>query len=124
MAYRSTPNKTTGFSPFYLLPGREMVLPNSNDLKAKVTKENSDHDSRLENLKSSLRLAYELLKKVNKKSHLKNKGLYDRKVKLRSFQTGNIVYPYTPAKKHGKCFKLHKYWTGPFQITAKLSDLN
>ena len=35
-----------------------MVLPNSNDMKAKVLEENSDHDSRLENLKSSLRLAY------------------------------------------------------------------
>jgi transposase InsO family protein len=40
MAYRATPNTMTGFSPFYMLHGREMPLPNS------------------ENLKSSLRLAY------------------------------------------------------------------
>jgi hypothetical protein len=64
------------------------------------------------------------VKKANKKSHLKNKRLYDRKAKLRSFQTGDIVYLYNPAKKPEKCFKFHKYWTGPFQITAKLSDLN
>jgi len=32
-----------------------MVLPNSNDLKAKIPTKNSDHDSRLENLKSSLK---------------------------------------------------------------------
>lgn len=101
-----------------------MVLPNSNDLKAKIPKENFDHDSRLENLKSSLRLAHKLVQKANKKSHLKNKRLYDRKAKLRSFQTGDIVYLFNPAKKPGKCFKFHKYWTGPFQITAKLSDLN
>jgi hypothetical protein len=101
-----------------------MALPNSNDLKAKVPKENSDHDSRLENLKSSLRLACKSVKKANKKSHLKNKRLYDRKAKVRSFQRGDIVYLYNPAKKLGKCFKFHKYWTGPFQITAKLSDLN
>jgi len=49
-----------------------MVLPNSNDLEAKTPKENSDHDSRIETLKSSLRLAYKLVKKANKKSHLKN----------------------------------------------------
>jgi len=95
-----------------------MVLLNSNDLKAKVLKGNSNHDSRLENLKSSLILAYNLVKKDNKKFHLKNKRLYDRKSKLRSFQTGNIVYLYNPAKQPGKCFKFHKYWTGPFQITA------
>ena len=91
MAYRSTPNTTTAFSPYYLLHGREMVLPNSNDLKAKVPTENSDHDSRLENLKSSLRLAYKLVKKANRKSHLKNKRLYDRRAKLRSFRTGDSL---------------------------------
>ena len=67
---------------------------------------------------------YLVTPRKNKKSHLKNKRLYDRKAKLRSFQTGDIVYLYNPAKKPGKCFKFHKYWTGPFQITAKLSDLN
>ena len=120
MAYRSTLNKIRGFSPYFLLHWREVVLPNSNDLKAKTLKESSDHDSRLENLKSSLRLAYKSVKKANKQSHLKNKLLYDRKANSRSFQTGDIVYLYNPAKKPGKCFKFHKYWTGPFQITAKL----
>jgi hypothetical protein len=75
-------------------------------------------------MKSSLRLPYTLVKKANTKSHLKNKRLYDRKAKLRSFQTGDIVYLYNPARKPGKCSKFHKFWTGPFQITAKLSDLN
>jgi len=98
MAYRATPNTTTGFSPYYLLHGRQMALPNSNDLKAKVPKENSDHDSRLENLKTSLRLACKSVKKANKKSHLKNKRLYDKKAKVRSFQRGDIVYLYNPAK--------------------------
>ena len=37
---------------------------------------------------------------------------------------GDKVYLYNPARKLGKCFKFHKFWTGPFEITAKLSDLN
>jgi hypothetical protein len=36
MAYQATPNTTTGFSPFYLLHGREMNLPTSDDLKTKL----------------------------------------------------------------------------------------
>jgi hypothetical protein len=36
MAYRATLNTTTGFRPFYLLRGREMNLPTSDDLKAKL----------------------------------------------------------------------------------------
>jgi len=91
IAYRSTPNTTTCISPYYVLHGREMVLPNSNDLKAKIAKENSDHDPRLENLKSNLRPAYKLVKKANKKSHLKNKRLYDSKAKLMTFKTGDSL---------------------------------
>jgi len=65
-----------------------MTLPNSDNLKAKLPKEkaNFDQDRRLENLKSSLQLAYKAVKKANRQSHLKNKRLYYRKAKLRSFQ--------------------------------------
>jgi len=86
-------------------------------------KENSDLEYRLENLKSSLRLAYKSVKKANKWSHLNNKRLYDRKAKQRNFQLRDIVYLYNPARKPGKCFKFHKFWTGPFEVTTKLSDL-
>ena len=126
MAYRATPNTTTGYSPFYLLHGREMTLPSSDDLKAKLSKEveSSDHTHRLENLKSSLKFAYESVRKANRKSHLNNKRLYDRKAKLRSFEIGDLVYLYNPARKPGQCHKFHKPWTGPFKVTAKISDLN
>jgi hypothetical protein len=39
MAYRGTPHGTSKFSPFFLLHGREIVLPTSDDLKAKLTAE-------------------------------------------------------------------------------------
>ena len=34
------------------------------------------------------------------------------------------MYLYNPARKPGQCHKFHKLWTGPFKVTAKLSDLN
>ena len=45
MAYRATPNTVTGYSPYYLLHGREMTLLNSDNLKAKVSSENPDQNS-------------------------------------------------------------------------------
>jgi hypothetical protein len=51
-----------------------MVLPNSNDLKAKISKEDPGHTQRLENLKSSLKLAYKSVAQANRNSHLNNKG--------------------------------------------------
>jgi hypothetical protein len=44
LAYRGTPHSTTGYSPLYLLHGREMVLPNEGDLKAKVLHDIQDVD--------------------------------------------------------------------------------
>ena len=86
MAYRATPNTIIGYSPFHLLLGREMTLPSIDDMKAKLSKEvkNSDHIRRLDNLKSSLKLVYQSVKKENRKSHPNYKMLYDRKAKLRT----------------------------------------
>jgi hypothetical protein len=84
MAFRAVPNSVKGFSPFYLLHGREMQLPNNDNLKAHcASSNNSGHDSRLENLKASLRTAYELVAKANRKSQQTNKQYYDRRSKTR-----------------------------------------
>jgi hypothetical protein len=101
MAYRATPNTVTGYSPFFLVHGREMTLPSSDNLKARLPKEDSSQDQRLENLKSSLKTAYKLAAKANRKSHQNNKRLYDRKAKLRKFQVRDMVYFYHPARKPG-----------------------
>jgi hypothetical protein len=84
--------------------------------KAETCSRQRKHWSRLPTRKpgSSLRLAYELVKKANKQSHVNNKEYYDKNAKQRSFQLRDKVYLYNPARKVGKCFKFHKFWTGPF----------
>jgi hypothetical protein len=126
MAYRATPNSTIGYNPFSLLHGREMVLTCTDDLRAKLSKEVKDQGQarRLEMLKANLERAYKLIRKNNKKSHLNNKRLYDRKAKIRNFVKGKLVYLYNPARKPGKCRKIHNPWICPFKVTAKLSELN
>jgi transposase InsO family protein len=37
MAYRNTPHEVNKYSPFYLVHGREMILPSMQDLKAKLS---------------------------------------------------------------------------------------
>jgi hypothetical protein len=123
MAYKATPNMTK-YSPFYLLQGREMPLPTSDDLKAKISKESPSHSQWLENLRNSLKSTYKIVKEANKKSHQHNKKLYDRKAKLRKIKTGALVYLYDPAIKPGLSKKFQKFWTGPYRAIAKLSELN
>ena len=67
MAYRATPHGTSGYSPYYLLHGREMILPTSQDLRAKLSPDvrESECANRLENLKSTLKTAYKSVRENN-----------------------------------------------------------
>jgi hypothetical protein len=51
--------------------------------------QNSEHSQRLENLKSSLRKAYVALRVSNRKSHGKNKEIYDKEEKRDIFVVGS-----------------------------------
>jgi hypothetical protein len=101
-----------------------MLLPSTDNLKAHLPKDNTDEDQRLENLKWNLRSAYKVAAKANRKSHLNNKRLYERKAKPREFEVQDLVYLYKPALKPGLTRKFAKPWVGPCQITKKISELN
>ena len=64
-----------------------------------------------------------MVNKANRKSHVNNKRLRDRKAKLLKFEVGDVVYLYCPAMKPGLSRKFRKPWSDPFKIT-KISDLN
>jgi hypothetical protein len=101
-----------------------MLLPSSEYLRANISCSPPDHHQRLQNLKISLRTAYNTVRQANKRSHQQNKELYDRKAKLRSFEIGSFVYLCTPAVKPGLSRKFHRPWSGPYRVTAKVSHLN
>ena len=103
-----------------------MSLPSTEHLKAKVSRENPDHHRRLENLKASLKSAYKMVNRANRKSHFNNKRSRDGKAKLRKFEVGDMVrvYLYCPAMKPGLSRKFRIPWSGPFKINNKISDLN
>jgi len=101
-----------------------MTLPNSDNLKAKISSEDSDQNSRLKNLQSSLKLAYQQVAGWNKKSYLNNKFWYDRKAMQRKFEVNDFVYLYNPAMKPGPSWKFRKPWTGLYKITKNISDVN
>jgi len=126
MACRATPHGTSGYSPYYLLHGREMILPTSQDLRAKLSPDVRESESahRLENLKSTLKTAYKSVRENNYKSHVTNKMYFDRRAKERNFKAGDIVYLFSPAKKPRENSKFWKPWTGPFKIMARLSRWN
>jgi hypothetical protein len=103
-----------------------MVLPTSQNLRAKLTPDvrETEYAARLEKLNSTLRTAYILVRENSHKAHATNKRYYDQKARERSFEPGDIVYLFSPAKKSGQNSKFWTPWAGSYKVVASLSKLN
>ena len=90
MAYRATQNGSTRYCPFFLLHGREMIFPTSQNLLAKLAPDfrDAEHAPRLEIVKSAFRSAYRLVRQNIRKSHATYKRYYVRRAKERNFVPG------------------------------------
>lgn len=91
-AYNSTKNDATGYSPYYLMFGREAKLPV--DLCFKALSDKSEENiffQYVESLSSDLQRAYELASQAAEKTHLCNKRAYDQKISLQNIQGGDRV---------------------------------
>ena len=94
-------HSTRGYSPFFLLHGREIVTPANKNPRAKTPKATQGPEQQVVSLKARLRQAYMAVNKANRKSHMANKKRYDRRPKHHSFNVGDHVYLYNPARKLG-----------------------
>jgi hypothetical protein len=130
MAHRAIPHSISGYSPYYLLYGREMRLPTEDDLSAEKFVMNdcgSHRDSvqhHLETLADRLREAYQAVRESNKAGRKRQKQYYDIGTKLISFQPGDMVYLKEMMNRKQRCSKFRIRWRGPYEVIRRLSDLN
>ena len=108
MAYRAMPHYSTGYSPYYLVFGREMRLPIEDDwrpiVSSRVIKEN-EYEEHVKQLAERLRKANKVAGQQSKMSHDIAKRYYDRQTKLEPFKKGDFVYVRDPIYKGGKAKK-------------------
>ena len=118
MAYRMTPaTQSTQLSPYFMVFGREMLLPFDTSLKPANTlpiKARSHMQAILENLELAETIAEENIKKSQESS----KTYYDKKSKNPNFSLGDRVLLYVPKIPTGVSKKLHRKEEGPYYITA------
>jgi hypothetical protein len=125
-AYNTSRQETTGYSPFYLLYGREAVLPidvalgNNPDLGL----DDGDPSDRVRTLTVKLSQIREEVKGRMAAIKIKQKKRYDRWRRQASFAEGDLVLVYRPIRKKGRATKfLHRYF-GPYRIVRRVRDLN
>eukprot|EP00731_Ephydatia_muelleri_P022337 Em0014g928a len=121
LAYNSSVHASTGFSPFFLMFGRQVKLPVDLMYGTTQGKETAVMEY-VKNLKDGLLEAYALVRDRCETEHKRQKSIYDRKVHGEPYSEGDIVWLYTPAVPSGQSRKLHRPWKGPYKVVERLGD--
>ena len=91
-AYNSTVNKATGFSPFYLLFGRDSWLPIDCIMPIEPTRLNQKtYNEFVKDWKKSMKEAYQVVYSQMEKAGDYNKKYYDGKVKYHQLVEACLV---------------------------------
>ena len=121
MAYNSSVHSSTGYTPFFLMFGRQARLPV--DLMYGVTQNQTDSPSEfVKRLKSTLEQAYALCRNKANLTHQHQKEFYDQRIHGNPFQQGDLVWLHSPVIRPGASKKLHHPWQGPYRVIKRLSD--
>jgi hypothetical protein len=124
MAYNSSEQATTGYSPFYLMFGREARMPV--DLlypPPTNTQSQVPHSKYAVETQNALRNAYHLVREKVARKHHRQKELYNRRIHGQPYKPGALVWLFNPAIPKGRSKKFHRPWTGPYTVIKQLSEV-
>ena len=123
--YRTTFNRALKETPFFLMYGRDPVMPQ--DLlipfseRQNRTVKTEDLDIYKTRLLQVLRKTYDSLNDFKQQYQNKYKKYYDKNKRLVQFEVGDKVRVYFPTpEKEGLKYKLGVRWRGPLSIVAQL----
>ncbi|UYV82933.1 hypothetical protein LAZ67_22001433 [Cordylochernes scorpioides] len=122
-AYNTTIQETTGYSPFFLLFGREpMSLLDDENIPTDSNMD--DYDEYIENYLDKIARTRQVVINNTEKTQERMKRNYDKKHNEKIYEPGHLVAVWTPVRKIGKCAKLLRKYFGPYRILKKLSNVN
>ena len=123
LAYRTSVHESTGYTPYFLLFGKEVTLPI--DLQFPPPKEacwTSYHEYVAET-RHLFQTAYEDARQYLKGQQKRQHALYNSKVHGPTYKKGQLILLHCPATPPGLSPKLHSFWRGPYQIEQVISEL-
>ena len=124
-AYHASRHEATGFSPNYLVLGREVRLPL--DLVYGTPEDATKHQTYEEVVMerwTRQRDAFEMARQHIGRAAERSKQYYDLKVRPKSFDVGSWIWVYNPRRYVGRSPKWQKLYTGPFLVVGKLGIVN
>jgi transposase InsO family protein len=125
-AYRASRHDATGFSPNFMMFGREVYAPLDIMYGAPVGEEEhyESYDDFADRKVETMRKAYQLAREHLGYAANRSKKLYDMRVRPSRYQVGQWVYYYCPRKYTGRSPKWQRLYTGPFLIIKEMGPVN
>ena len=123
LAIRTSPSESTGESPFYLLYGREPLLPMDVSSLPPSDPASSIEEHRRKIVKQ-IELAQHIAKENIMRAQQKMKTYYDQHASEPNFVEGHKVWVFTPKTYKGLSKKLLHNYHGPFRVVEKLSPVH
>ena len=122
MAYRSSVNETTGYTPNMMMLGREVSVP----LDIQFASPNNIKEFQSDfaaNLQTRMEQAHEIAREHIQTEMRRQKRYHDNKLFWEKFEKVDAVYVFFLRKHVGKSPKFTFYWHGPYVVLEKYSDL-
>ncbi|UYV74371.1 hypothetical protein LAZ67_11003263 [Cordylochernes scorpioides] len=118
-AYNIAKQESTGFTPFFLVHGREAETP----LDVLFPKLLPEDDDFIQTLGARAEEAQKLARIHSMRSQDSNKQRYDAHHRNIIYQPGDLVWIFIPVRKVGYSEKLMRRYFGPYKVTRKISDV-
>ena len=123
LGYRAQVHRSVGYSPFYLMFGREPRLPVDSEMDVPHVVRSKSAAEYVDDLCAGLRDAYREALKLSDASHQRNKRLYDQKVNCYRYKVGDHVMVHRAAARRGEYHKFRRPWL-PAIVVAVRGDLH
>jgi transposase InsO family protein len=121
-AYNGTRHSTTGFSPHFLMFGRDLRQPVDVTLADKDDfREWEGYDDFVSQQGELMNISYRLVREQTGQVVERRKDRYSLEVKSKKFQVGDWVWRYYPRRYRGKTPKWQRLYGGPWQISKVIS---
>lgn len=116
LPYRSSVHASTGFTPYKILFGQEIVLPLDVMLNVGHQEQFLSASEHVTGLADTLSTVVEAVKRHQAKASGQQKETFDLRANLQFYSVGEWVWVRHKVKKKGICPKLQRRYRGPYKI--------
>ena len=121
MGLRTSVCRTTGVTPYMAMFGREAQLPLDIIYGKPINHDESVDSGIIRSLRDRLETIYDHMRTNQRQAVERQSKQYD--MPIRKFEVGDKVWLFTPTIKKTKGSKLTIFWTGPWIVIEKISDV-